>query len=155
MFCVKEFIMISVVEGNIFDSSCQAIVNTVNCVGVMGKSLAAQFKERYPVMFKDYVLRCDLGVIKTGKPYIYNLLDGRCIINFPTKNHWRDPSNIIWIEQGLIHIIENYYDWGITSIAFPALGVGCGQLIWEDVRTMMFDILNKSLIDIEIYKPFR
>ena len=93
--------------GNLFESKCNTIVNTVNCVGVMGKGIALEFKKKYPAMFRDYVNKCDFGEIKTGKPYVYEDASGMKILNFPTKDHWRSPSKLSYVVDGLDWFIEH------------------------------------------------
>ncbi len=139
--------------GNIFESKCSTIVNTINCVGVMGKGIALEFKKRYPDMFMDYVRRCDRGDIKPGVPYVFQ--DGDVsILNFPTKDHWRSPSRLSYVTDGLDWFIENYEKFGINSIAFPPLGCGNGGLNWDVVGPIMYQKLHALPIDIEIYAPF-
>ncbi len=140
--------------GNIFESKCLTIVNTVNCVGVMGKGIAFEFKKRYPEMFSDYVKRCSFGQVKTGTPYVFDNNDGTKILLFPTKDHWRSPSRLSFVVEGLDWFIENYEKYGITSIAFPPLGCGNGGLTWEVVGPVMYQKLCKLPIEIEIYAPF-
>ena len=111
--------------GNIFESKCSTIVNTVNCVGVMGKGIALEFKKKYPEMFMEYVLKCNRGEVKPGVPYVYQ-------------------------DDG-ISILKNY---GIESIAFPPLGCGNGGLTWDVVGPIMYQKLCKLPINIEIYAPF-
>lgn len=141
-------------KGNIFDSKCTTIVNTVNCVGVMGKGLALDFKKKYPEMFMDYVLRCDRGEVKPGLPYVYHDKTGINIMNFPTKDHWRTPSKLSYIEDGLNWFINNYKDNNIESIAFPPLGCGNGGLSWNLVESIMYKKLADLPIKIEIYAPY-
>ena len=140
--------------GNIFESRCLTIVNTVNCVGVMGKGIALEFKKRYPEMFIDYKNKCDLGLVKTGVPYIFENDDGTKILNFPTKDHWRSPSRLSYVIDGLNWFIDNYEKYGITSVAFPPLGCGNGGLAWEVVGPIMYQKLSGLPIEIEIYAPF-
>ena len=140
--------------GNIFDSHSKTLVNTVNCVGIMGKGIARDFKDKYPLMFKDYVQRCKAGDIKPGHPYYYSDLCGTSIINFPTKDHWRSPSKLSYIVDGLNWFRENYEELGITSIAFPPLGCGNGGLTWALVGPIMYTKLVDLPIDIEIYAPY-
>ncbi|MCD7761589.1 MAG: macro domain-containing protein [Lachnospiraceae bacterium] len=140
--------------GNIFESKCNALVNTVNCVGVMGKGIALEFKKRYPDMFMDYVLKCECGQVKPGAPYVYQNADGTIIINFPTKDHWRSPSRLSYVEDGLNWFADNYEKYHIESIAFPPLGCGNGGLTWDMVGPVMYQKLSALPIRIEIYAPF-
>lgn len=140
--------------GNIFESKCNTIVNTVNCVGEMGKGIAFEFKKRYPDMYLDYVQKCHDKVVQLGKPYLYENMVGKSILNFPTKNHWRSPSKLSYIIEGLDWFINNYERLGIKSIAFPPLGCGNGGLTWNIVRPIMYQKLCNLPIEIEIYAPF-
>lgn len=140
--------------GNIFDSHCTTLVNTVNCVGVMGKGIALEFKKRYPAMFEDYRILCRQKKLKPGHPYLYSDLSGVSILNFPTKDHWKSPSKFSYIEEGLTWFRDNYQALGITSIAFPPLGCGNGGLRWEDVGPEMYQKLKDLPIEIEIYALF-
>lgn len=146
--------MVKVLVGDLFESDASTIVNTVNCVGVMGKGIAAVFKKRYPDNFKDYKSRCEQGLVKPGKPYLYRPLFGRSILNFPTKDHWRSSSRLSYVENGLNWFIENWERLGIESIAFPPLGCGNGGLEWADVGPLMYQKLKGLPIAIEIYAPF-
>ncbi len=140
--------------GDMFASKAQAIVNTVNCVGIMGKGVALEFKRRYPAMFQDYEQRCARKEVRVGEPYVFQLNADRLIVNFPTKDHWRSPSRLSDIEAGLDLFVERYVAWGVTSIAFPPLGCGNGGLLWSDVGQVMYQKLNKLPIPIEVYAPF-
>lgn len=140
--------------GNLFESKCTTLVNTVNCVGVMGKGIALQFKKQYPDMYKDYVEKCSLDEVKPGVPYIYKNMDGTSILNFPTKDHWRSPSRLSYVIDGLDWFIENYKKYGIDSIAFPPLGCGNGGLTWDVVGPVMYQKLSRLPIEVEIYAPF-
>lgn len=140
--------------GNLFESSAHTLVNTVNCVGIMGKGIALDFKNKYPAMFKEYVQMCNNRDIKPGIPYLYSDLYGTSILNFPTKDHWRSPSKLSYIVNGLNWFRENYKQLGITSIAFPPLGCGNGGLPWSVVGPMMYSKLADLPISIEIYAPF-
>ena len=142
--------MIREVVGDIFDSSVQTLVNTVNCRGVMGKGLALQFKLRYPAMFTDYVERCKMGRVRVGEPYLYRTKTV-WILNFPTKDDWRRPSRLDYIERGLRYFAAHYHEMGILSVAFPQLGCQNGGLKWTDVGTMMRRYLAPLGIDVEIY----
>lgn len=140
--------------GNLFESKCSTIVNTVNCVGVMGKGIALEFKKRYPEMYIEYVDKCRLGEVKIGEPYVYHNADGRKILNFPTKNHWRSPSRLSYVIDGLDWFVTHYEEYGIKSIAFPPLGCGNGGLSWKIVGPLMYNKLCDLPIDIEIYAPY-
>lgn len=146
--------MITVKIGNLFESSASTWVNTVNCVGVMGKGIALEFKKHFPAMFKDYVKRCNAGQVKLGQPYHFSNLFGASIVNFPTKKHWRSTSRLQDIEQGLDYFMANYQVWGIQSIAFPPLGCGNGGLDWADVGPLMYSKLKNLSIPVEIYAPY-
>lgn len=140
--------------GDLFESKCSTIVNTVNCVGVMGKGIALEFKKRYPEMFMDYVLKCNRGDVKPGLPYVYQNSEGVSVLNFPTKDHWRSPSRLSYVIDGLDWFIENYERYNIESIAFPPLGCGNGGLSWSTVGPIMYQKLSKLPIQVEIYAPF-
>lgn len=142
--------MITYLEGDIFNSPAQVIVNTVNTVGVMGKGIALSFKNKYPEMFQAYKRVCEKKLLKTGKLMLYYAPD-HWILLFPTKEHWRRPSKLEYIESGLVKFVESYAEKNITSIAFPRLGCGNGELNWEDVRPLMEKYLNPLPIDIYIY----
>lgn len=139
-------------KGNIFNSKAQTIVNTVNCVGVMGKGIALVFKLRYPKMFDEYAGLCKKHMISPGKLWIYKgEPEAPWVLNFPTKFHWKYPSKIEYIESGLQKFVDTYKEKGITSIAFPMLGTHNGGLDKEEVRSLMERYLNKCDIPIEIY----
>jgi len=146
--------MIKVLTGDIFNSSMQTKVNTVNCVGVMGKGIAKLFKMQYPEMYEDYVERCKAGEVQEGVPYLYKDIFGNQILNFPTKKHWKDLSNFESISKGLDFFIQHYNDWGIKSIAFPHLGCGNGGLLWQQVGPVMYQKLSQIDIPVEIYAPY-
>ncbi|HEY5704157.1 MAG TPA: macro domain-containing protein [Terrimicrobiaceae bacterium] len=140
--------------GDLFASKMQTLVNTVNCVGVMGKGIAQIFKKEYPEMFADYATRCERGEVKLGKPYHYRDLTGVSIVNFPTKGHWRASTRLADVEAGLDYFAEHFEKWGITSVAFPPLGCGNGGLEWSSVGPLMYFKLSKLGIPVEIYAPF-
>lgn len=142
-------------QGDIFTSKCTTITNTINCVGVMGKGIALEFKKKYPEMFLDYSNRCKSHLVKPGEPYVFeNGLFGEKILNFPTKDHWRNPSQLSYIEKGLDWFCEHYKEYDIDSIAFPALGCGNGGLRWDVVGPIMYQKLSSLPIEIEIYAPY-
>lgn len=144
---------VKIKKDDLFQSQCQTIVNTVNCVGVMGVGLALQFKNRFPAMYKDYKELCDNGRVKLGKPYLYKSLALPWILNFPTKDHWRSVSNLSDIVSGLNYLKEHYKEWGITSLAIPALGCSHGQLEWKVVGPTMYRIIQEFDIPVEFYIP--
>lgn len=145
--------MIEYIEGDIFESPAQVIVNTVNTVGVMGKGLALSFKQRYPDMFESYKLACEKHQFTMGKLMLYQEAD-HWILLFPTKENWRNPSKLEYIEKGLMKFVNSYADKHISSIAFPKLGCGNGELNWDDVRPLMEKYLKKLPIDVYIYLGF-
>jgi len=122
--------MIEVMTGDLFESGAQTLVNTVNCVGVMGKGIALGFKKRFPDMFEDYVIRCEQNEVSLGRPYLYKSLALPWVLNFPTKDHWRSVAKLDSIIHGLEYLLKYYKDWGIASLAVPPLGCGEGQLEW-------------------------
>ncbi len=142
--------MITYVEGNIFSSPAQVIVNTVNTVGVMGKGIALEYKNRYPDMFARYREYCDTKQLVIGRLMLWYAPD-HWILSFPTKMHWRNPSKLDYIEQGLKKFVDTYAQKQIVSIAFPRLGCGNGELLWEDVRPLMETYLSPLPIDVYIY----
>jgi O-acetyl-ADP-ribose deacetylase (regulator of RNase III)/uncharacterized protein YwgA len=145
--------MFKALIGDLFSSETQTLVNTVNCVGIMGKGVAQEFKKRYPAMFADYAYRCARKQVRLGEPYLFKDPTGRLIVNFPTKDHWRSPSRLIDIESGLDFFLGHYREWGISSIAFPPLGCGNGGLHWSEVGPLIFDKLHRLSIEVEVYAP--
>jgi O-acetyl-ADP-ribose deacetylase (regulator of RNase III)/uncharacterized protein YwgA len=140
--------------GDLFETRAQTLVNTVNCVGVMGKGVAEQFKKRFPAMFEDYKSRADRKAVRLGEPYLYRVSKGRQIINFPTKDHWRSPSRLADIERGLDYLSAKIQEWGVTSLALPPLGCGNGGLEWSEVGPLIWHKLHGLPIDVEVYAPF-
>lgn len=146
--------MVKVLIGNLFESNAQTLVNTVNCVGVMGKGVALEFKKRFSEMFEDYERRCKRHEVKLGRPYLFKRLVPPWILNFPTKDHWRSVASLEAIVGGLKFLIENHKEWGITSMAVPPLGCGQGQLEWRVVGPTLYRHLSKMDIPIELYAPY-
>lgn len=143
--------MINYVEGDLLQSPAQVLVNTVNTVGAMGKGIAKDFKRVYPAMFREYQTLCDSGRLDVGTLWLYKTTH-KWVLNFPTKQHWRNPSKVEYIEQGLQKFVATYAQKGITSIAFPQLGCGNGGLDWaEQVQPLMEKYLRDLLIDVFIY----
>lgn len=145
--------MVKIERGKtIFDSNAQTLVNTINCVGVMGKGIALEFKNKYPAMFDKYKSFCDKGVFKPGVLWIYKAEDGKWILNFPTKVDWRNPSEMSYIEAGLQKFVEIWKEKNITSIAFPLLGCNNGGLNPDEVIPLMEKYLNQCEgLDVTIY----
>lgn len=144
--------MIRFVKGDIFASKAEALVNPVNCEGVMGKGLAKAFKDRWPLMFQTYQKQCRSGEIRVGQPACH-IVDNLKIILFPTKDSWRNPSKIAYIDQGLRSLKEKLKAWSIQSLALPALGCGLGGLQWAEVKDLIVKWLGTESIDIEVYEP--
>lgn len=142
--------MITYIKGDLFNSPAQVLVNTVNTVGVMGKGIALEFKTRYPEMFILYQSKCDDGSFDIGKLLLWKK-EEKWILLFPTKRHWRSPSKISDIEEGLKKFAQSYDKLGIESIAFPKLGCGNGGLDWKDVKPIMEKYLKSLPIHIYIY----
>lgn len=141
-------------KGNIFSSDKQTIVNTINCVGVMGKGIALGFRLRYPEMFERYKELCKSKQIVIGKLWLYKLPQegSQWVLNFPTKKHWKYPSRMEYLEAGLQKFVDTYEEKGITSIAFPLLGAHNGGLDKIEVLDMMHSYLEKCSIPIDIYE---
>lgn len=146
--------MFQALIGDLFASRARTLVNTINCVGVMGKGVAEQFKKRFPDMFEDYKSRTDRGAVRLGEPYLYRDLSGAQIVNFPTKDHWRSPSRLSDIEAGLDYLAAHVAEWGIASLALPPLGCGNGGLEWSEVGPLIWSKLHSLPIEIEVYAPY-
>lgn len=146
--------MVQVLIDDIFQSKAHTLVNPVNCVGVMGKGLALEFKRRFPDMFQDYQQRCAAKEVLPGQPYLYRRSEPPWIINFPTKAHWLSPSKIEYIEHGLVYLSQHYKDWGVKSLAVPALGCGLGSLSWRSVGPLLYQRLQRLEIPVLLYAPF-
>jgi O-acetyl-ADP-ribose deacetylase (regulator of RNase III)/uncharacterized protein YwgA len=140
--------------GDLFASEMKTLVNTVNCVGIMGKGVAQIFKEKYPAMFEDYAKRCQRGEVRLGEPYHFKDLAGASIVNFPTKGHWRAASRLADIETGLDYFVDHFRKWGIASVAFPPLGCGNGGLEWVTVGPLMYSKLKGLGVPVELYAPY-
>ncbi len=141
--------MILYVQGDLFQSPAQVLVNTVNTVGVMGKGVALQFKRHFPDMYAKYRELCEKGDFSVGSLWLYKT-PNKWVLNFPTKRHWRQPSRIEYVESGLKKFVETYSSMGIHSIAFPPLGCGNGQL---DFRSQVQPLMEKYLqpLPIEVF----
>jgi len=149
--------------GNIFDSTAAALVNPVNCVGVMGAGLAKEFRERFPSNTYEYNSFCTQGKMRTGEVLVHHIPQSfrkssstEYIINFPTKMHYASASEISYIEEGLSSLVKALQDSKIRSVAIPALGCGLGQLNWRDVRLLITNALSPRIeITVEVYEPFK
>jgi O-acetyl-ADP-ribose deacetylase (regulator of RNase III) len=144
------------VTGNLFESDCDALVNTVNTVGVMGAGIALQFKNLFPENYILYKNACKDGIVVTGKMFttVANFKGRKIlIVNFPTKEHWRNPSKLNYIEEGLISLANGLRMSGINSIAIPALGCSNGALNWLNVKELIVSHLGTIDKEILIYEP--
>ena len=149
--------MIELTKGNILEDGAEALVNTVNTKGVMGKGVALQFKQAYPMNYKAYRKACVRGDVDIGRvfPYKTNQLNNpQWIINFPTKKHWRQPSRLEYIQKGMRSLLDMITAYGIKSVAIPPLGAGSGKLDWLEVRRIIVDAF-KHLPDVRVhlYEP--
>ena len=148
--------MITFTQGNLLDARAEALVNTVNTVGVMGKGIALMFKERFDENFRRYAAACKAKEVQTGKMFVTPVheLDGpRWIVNFPTKQHWRAPSRMEWVVEGLQDLRRFLIEQQVKSIAIPPLGAGNGGLEWADVREQIERALGDLDIDILVFEP--
>lgn len=151
--------MIIETSGDLLKADVQAIVNTVNCVGVMGKGVALQVKRRYPAVFAEYARECKLGNVQIGRmlPVPTNELTGPAwVINFPTKKHWRSPSRLSYISEGLFDLLRVVKELDLRSIAIPPLGVGNGGLNWADVAPMIRNTFEElESVEVHLFEPSR
>lgn len=149
--------MIRRIEGDILKVEAEALVNTVNCVGVMGRGIALQFKKAYPDNFKAYAKACDKGDVQPGRMFVFEtgtITLPHYIINFPTKRHWRGKSRLEDIESGLEALGEVIKRYGIKTIAIPPLGSGLGGLKWQDVRPRIEESLEGIIgLDVLLFEP--
>lgn len=149
--------MIRYVQGDILEADADALVNTVNCVGVMGRGIALQFKRAFPANFKAYSAACERGEVQPGRMFVHEtgeLAGPRYIINFPTKVHWRGKSRIEHIESGLEALVAEIRTRGIRSVAIPPLGSGLGGLDWAEVRPLIDRALSELPdVDAQVYEP--
>lgn len=143
---------IKVTQGDLLKDDAEAIVNTVNCAGVMGKGIALQFKNKWPSNFRAYEAACKAKAVRPGKMFVHGcggLVKPHYIINFPTKDHWRGKSDIGFIKDGLIDLVQKIRDLGIRSVAVPPLGCGNGGLEWTEVRPLI-EAAFMPLGDVEV-----
>lgn len=150
--------MVRLTFGNLLKADAQALVNTVNTEGVMGKGIALQFKQAYPAMYKAYEQACKSGEVRLGHVHVYDLggLVGgtRWIINFPTKGHWRSKSKLTDIQNGLNDLVAKVRELQICSIALPPLGCGLGGLEWEEVRPLIESAFSElKNVDVLLFPP--
>lgn len=149
--------MITFKKGDILKSGAEVLVNSVNLQGVMGKGVALAFKKTFPQNYKEYVKACKEKTIDIGKIFVTqtSLLSPRFIINFPTKEHWRNPSKLEFIEEGLKDLVRWLSEHDVRSIALPPLGSGLGKLDWKIVKLLLVKYLRKlpSTIEVLIYEP--
>lgn len=145
--------MIHETKGNLLESDVEALVNTVNCVGFMGKGIALQFKQAFPENFAAYERAAKAGEVRPGKMFVFEtgvMVNPKYIINFPTKRHWRGKSRIEDIETGLAALVQATKRLGIRSIAVPPLGCGNGGLDWAEVRTLILRSFEQ-LPDVKVH----
>lgn len=149
--------MIEFTIGDILKADAEALVNTVNCVGVMGRGIALQFKNAFPKNFHAYEEACEAGDVQPGKMFVFEtgtLGNPKYVINFPTKRHWRGKSRMEDIEQGLVALVEEIRRRGIRSIAIPPLGSGLGGLDWSSVRKRIErELSGLSDVRVVVYEP--
>jgi len=144
---------IKIIKGNIFTTTCQTIVNTINCLGVMGAGIALEFRYRYPQMFEKYVELCQAKQIEIGKLWLYNKEpDRKWVLNFPTKYDWKYKTKPEYLEKGLEKFLQTYKEKQITSIAFPLLGADKGGLDPALSLMIMEKYLSLCDIPVEIYQ---
>jgi len=146
--------MLEFVSGDIFESQADAFVCTVNTVGVMGKGIALEFKHRFPGLFQCYAEQCHYNNIKVGSVHVWptGRLQPRFVINFPTKQHWRNPSRLEWIKWGLDDLAEKLLHHEISSVAVPALGCNLGGLMWTSV-VPLFNIFETHPCKVSVFRP--
>lgn len=142
-------------EGDMFASGAAVFVNAVNCVGVMGKGVALQFKHRFPHYYAAYLSACLGGLIRPGDAWLCPSISGEpTIISIATKNHWRDPSQIDWVRMGAARLADHLRELRPVSIAVPALGCGNGGLAWEDVVPVLCAALaDTGTTPVLLYPP--
>lgn len=149
--------MVEFTRGNLLEADVEALINTVNTVGVMGKGIALQFKQAFPDNFKAYERACRAGEVQLGRMFVWHsdrLGNPRLIINFPTKQHWRAKSKLRDIQAGLHDLRTVLEAEGVKSVAVPPLGCGHGGLEWSDVRPLILEVLGDLPgVDVYVYEP--
>ena len=147
--------MITEIDGNLLEDTAEALVNTVNCGGIMGKGIAKSFKRKYPKMFDAYAYACKRGEVTIGKMHVCRIdkTNGpKYIINFPTKTIWQEDSQMSFIEAGLVDLVQLVHDLNIKSIAIPPLGCGNGGLDWSKVKPLIVEAFALMPdVDVRIY----
>ncbi|MFD4674214.1 macro domain-containing protein [Lentzea sp. NPDC058450] len=138
-------------SGDLLDADVEALVNAVNCVGVMGKGLALQFKQRHPAYFASYAAACAAGEVQLGRVHVVSL--DRCFISFPTKKHFRSRSRLSDVAAGLDDLARVIGSSGLRSVAVPALGCGLGGLAWSDVEPLIAAKLGPLDATVVVYAP--
>ena len=149
--------MIKIIKGNILEQKTEAIVNTVNCVGVMGRGIALSFREAYPENYREYKKACDKGEVVPGRMFVHlagDMFSKKYIINFPTKRHWKGKSRIEDIRSGLVDLVSVIKELHIKSVTIPPLGCGLGGLDWKVVRPIIESSVKElSGVEINIIEP--
>lgn len=149
--------MITYKSGDILKEDAEALINTVNCEGVMGRGIALQFKNAFPENFKAYAAACKRGEVQPGNMFVFQtgkMVNPQFIINFPTKRKWRNKSRMADIESGLKALVETLCQYGIRSVAIPPLGCGLGGLSWTSVKSHIEAALkSQENIQIVVYEP--
>ncbi|MBG9587220.1 type II toxin-antitoxin system antitoxin DNA ADP-ribosyl glycohydrolase DarG [Cytobacillus firmus] len=148
--------MIEYRKGNLLEDSSEALVNTVNTVGVMGKGIALQFKQAFPEVFREYEKACKKSEVKTGEMHVVetnSLVGPRYVINFPTKQHWKEKSRMSYIVEGLKDLVRVVRELNIQSIAIPPLGCGNGGLEWSVVKPLIEKAFQDLPLDVHVYEP--
>ena len=149
--------MITLTQGNLLDADVEAVVNTVNTKGIMGKGIALMFKERFPANFEAYARACKNEEVRIGRMFVtesQELFGPKWIINFPTKTHWRVKTRLEWIEHGLRDLVRVIGEKNIRSLAVPPLGCGNGGLEWDEVRPLIYAALVRiEGLNAILYEP--
>lgn len=149
--------MVTLTKGNLLEADVEAVVNTVNTVGIMGKGIALMFKDKFPENFRAYARACEANEVRVGEMFVtenHELFGPRWIINFPTKTHWRVKTKIEWVEDGLRDLVRVIHEKNIRSIAIPPLGCGNGGLDWSEVRPLIVAALeNIGGLEAIVFEP--
>lgn len=145
------------VRGNLLDADVEALVNAVNTVGVMGKGIALMFKDAFPENFDEYAQACEEDRVRVGEVFVTKrcaVTGPRWILNFPTKKHWRNPSEMEWVSAGLADLRRTLVEKGIRSVALPSLGTGLGGLRWPAVKAAITSALEDlEGVEVLVYEP--